>query len=283
MDGVDSRALGANLSMLQASFTSHNFTFHQYQNVFQFLANSVTELSATSVLSHEQILHAVLVNDPRQCEARGMSRGRRGRDGAARGAGSALGMQDAGPLRGRRPAAHQRAQRAPRQPGPHAHDELRPGAARVVHPRHPSGTDDQITLGFKGYGLKQMAAYGHKVPQGFVLSTELFGAMPAMSYPPLYDDTINRVRRPWRCSNGRPGCASVIARRTLLLSDPLGRGHLHARPHDDVRQCGPQRRARGGLRGQPGLRLGRLGQLPPLPAVVGHVGRHRTATSSTPS
>ena len=52
-----------------------------------------------------------------------------------------------------------------------------------------------MTLGFKGLGLKQMAAYGHRVPEGFVLSTELFGAVPAMSYPPLYDDTIQRVQR----------------------------------------------------------------------------------------
>ena len=28
---------GANLRLLESSFSSHNFTFHQYQNVFQFL------------------------------------------------------------------------------------------------------------------------------------------------------------------------------------------------------------------------------------------------------
>src|SRR5450830_1010470 len=71
--GVDSRALGANLALLDASFSSRNFTFGQYQNVFQFLVSSVTELSTTSILSHDQVLHAVLTNDPRQCEARGMS------------------------------------------------------------------------------------------------------------------------------------------------------------------------------------------------------------------
>ena len=67
---------------------------------------------------------------------------------------------------------------------------------RLVSPIHKPkpGTDDQMTLGFKGLGLKQMAAYGHRVPEGFMLTTELFGAMPAMSYRPLYDDTIQRVR-----------------------------------------------------------------------------------------
>ncbi len=51
-----------------------------------------------------------------------------------------------------------------------------------------------MTLGFKGLGLKQMASYKHRVPEGFILSTELFSAWPAMSYRPLYDDTLERVR-----------------------------------------------------------------------------------------
>ena len=72
-DGVDSRNLAANLRLLESSFSSHNFTFHQYQNVFQFIAGSVTELSRNSILSHDQVLHTVLEHDPRQCEARGMS------------------------------------------------------------------------------------------------------------------------------------------------------------------------------------------------------------------
>ena len=72
-DGVDSRNLGANLRLLESSFSSHNFTFHQYQNVFQFFMGSVTELSRTSILSHDQVLHTVLKHDPRQCVVRCMS------------------------------------------------------------------------------------------------------------------------------------------------------------------------------------------------------------------
>ena len=72
-DGVDSRNLAANLRLLESSFSSHNFTFHQYQNVFQFIVGSVTELSRTSILSHDQVLHTVLKHDPRQCEVRCMS------------------------------------------------------------------------------------------------------------------------------------------------------------------------------------------------------------------
>jgi pyruvate,orthophosphate dikinase len=75
-----------------------------------------------------------------------------------------------------------------------------------------------MTLGFKGLGLKQMASYGHNVPEGFVLSTELFGAMPAMSYQPLYDDTIARIRAALAQVERQTGLRLGDASRCLLLS-----------------------------------------------------------------
>ena len=63
-----------------------------------------------------------------------------------------------------------------------------------IHKAKPA-IDDQMSLGFKGLGLKQMAAYKHRVPQGFILTTELFSAMPAMAHRPLFSDTVERVRR----------------------------------------------------------------------------------------
>ena len=223
IDGVDSRALSAELSMLQASFSSHNFTFHQYQNVFQFLVNSVTELSTTSILSHDQVLHTMLVNDPRQCEARGMSIDAVAEMVLREVLVSALGMQ----------ALDRYAAAALRQISM-LNDRLDSQALtrmmnydpeRLVSPIHKpkAGTDDQMTLGFKGLGLKQMAAFGHRVPEGFVLSTELFNAMPAMSYRPLYDDTMQRVRRPLRPARAadRPASGRPAARTPPL--HPLGR------------------------------------------------------------
>ena len=73
VDGVDSRALDANLDMLEASFALPQLHLPPVPERVPVPVNSVTELSSTSVLSHEQVLHAVLVNDPRQCEARGLS------------------------------------------------------------------------------------------------------------------------------------------------------------------------------------------------------------------
>ncbi len=39
---------------------------------------------------------------------------------------------------------------------------------RLISPIHSAkpGTDDQMTLGFKGLGLKQMASYGHQGAAG---------------------------------------------------------------------------------------------------------------------
>ncbi len=218
VDGVDSRALGANLAMLEASFALRNFTFRQYQNVFQFLTHSVTELSSTSVLSHEQVLHAVLVNDPRQCEARDLSVDAVAELVLREVLVSGLGLQALD--RYVAAALRQVSMLNGRLDSRGLTRMMNYDPERLVSPihKHKPGTDDQTTLGFKGLGLKQMTAYGHKVPEGFVLSTELFGAMPAMSYPPLYDDTIHRLRDALAALERQIGLRLGDPRRLLLLS-----------------------------------------------------------------
>jgi len=91
---------------------------------------------------------------------------------------------------------------------------------RLVSPIHEArpGTDDQMTLGFKGLGLKQMALYGHKVPEGFILTTELFDARPALSHRPLYDDTIQRIRHALDHVERQTGRRLGDPARSLLLS-----------------------------------------------------------------
>jgi pyruvate,orthophosphate dikinase len=218
IDGVDSRALGANLSMLKVSFSSHNFTFHQYQNVFQFLVNSITELSTTSILSHDQVMHTMLVNDPRQCEARHMSVDAVAEMVLREVLVSALGMQSLD--RYAAAALRQIALLNGRLSSQALTRMMNYDLERLVSPIHrpKAGTDDQMTLGFKGLGLKQMASYGHKVPEGFILSTELFDAMPAMSYKPFYDDTIQRVRTAVGQLERQTGLRLGDALRPLLLS-----------------------------------------------------------------
>jgi pyruvate,orthophosphate dikinase len=193
-DGVDSRNLGANLRLLESSFSSHNFTFHQYQNVFQFFMGSVTQLSRTSILSHDQVLHTVLKHDPRQCVARCMSTDAVAEMVLREVLVSALGMQSLD--RYMSTVLRQISELTGKMSNHALTRMMNYDPERLVSPIHKRkpGTDDQMTLGFKGLGLKQMAAYKHQVPQGFVLSTELFSAMPAMAHRPLFDDTLDRVR-----------------------------------------------------------------------------------------
>ncbi len=194
-DGVDSRNLGANLRLLESSFSSHNFTFHQYQNVFQFFMGSVTQLSRTSILSHDQVLHTVLKHDPRQCVVRCLSADAVAEMVLREVLVSALGMQSLD--RYMSTLLRQISTLTDRLSNTALTRMMNYDPERLVSRIHKANplTDDQMTLGFKGLGLKQMAAYKQRVPQGFILTTELFSAMPAMAHRPLFDDTLERVRK----------------------------------------------------------------------------------------
>ena len=192
-DGVESRNLGANIRLLEASFSSQNFTFHQYQNVFQFIAASVAELSRNSILSHDQVLHTVLEHDRRQCDIRGMSIDAVAEMVLREVLVSALGMQTLD--RYVSAALRQMATLTGRLSNAALTRMMNYDPERLVshiYSDNPS-TDDQMTLGFKGLGLKQMASYQHQVPPGFILTTELFDATPAMAYRPLFDDAMQRL------------------------------------------------------------------------------------------
>ena len=219
VDGVDSRALTANLRMLEASFHSHNFTFHQYQNVFQFLVNSVTELSAQldtqprpgAAHASSRTTPASARRDacpstpsPRWCSARCWCRLSACRPSTATW----------------RPTLRQISMLNGRLSSQALTRMMNYDPERLVSPIHepkPS-TDDQMTLGFKGLGLKQMASYGHQVPEGFILTTELFSAMPAMSYRPFYDDTMQRIRKALDQLEKDTGLRLGDPTRSLLLS-----------------------------------------------------------------
>ncbi len=192
-DGVESRNLAANIRLLESSFKSQNFTFHQYHNVFQFIAASVAEMSRNSVLSHDQVLHTVLDHDRRQCELRNMSLDAVAEMVLREVLVSALGMQTLD--RYVSATLHQMATLTGRLGNSALTRMMNYDPERLVSHIYGAtvGTDDQMMLGFKGLGLKQMASYGHQVPPGFILTTELFSAMPAMSYRPLFDDALKRL------------------------------------------------------------------------------------------
>lgn len=194
VDGVDSQELNADLCLLESSLSSRSFTFHQYRNVFQFIVGGVTELARTSIITHDQVLRAVLENDPRQCEARSLSPDAAAEMVLREVLVTALGMQTLDRY------AAMALRRISTLAG-HLSDRgltrmMDYDPERLVSPIHRAKpeTDDQRTLGVKGLGLKQMASYGHRVPEGFILTTELFRVRPALAHPALRTDTVERIR-----------------------------------------------------------------------------------------
>jgi pyruvate,orthophosphate dikinase len=57
----------------------------------------------------------------------------------------------------------------------------------------PGDNDDQLSLGYKGYSLKHLHHLGLPVPDGFVISTELFNLRTALDYPDLRTDVRERL------------------------------------------------------------------------------------------
>ena len=210
-------------------------------------------------------------------------RGRRRRAGAARGA--RLRRRPAGPrpLHVGGPAPDLDAQRPPRQPRAHAHDELRPGAAGLAHPqaqarhRRPDDARVQGARPQADDGLRAPRARGLRA-QHRALRRHAGDVVPAAlrrHHPPRARGR-RRARAADRPAPRRPAQAAAALH-------PLRRGDLHAGPHDDVRQRRPQRRARRGVR-----RGGRRRRGPPGTATAASCSRGpcptaSTATSSTPS
>lgn len=218
VDGVHSQNLSGNLRLLEASAEHATFTFHQYQNVFQFMAAAISELSRLSVLSHDQALRTILACDPRQCGYRALAPDAVAEIVLREVLVSALGLQTfdrylAAGLRQVTALADRLAPDDLTRMMNYDPDRL----VSWIHEPEPD-TDDQITLGSKALGLKHLAEYGHRVPEGFILTTELYTALPAMSYRPLYDDTIARLREAVTRLEHATGLRLGDPERPLLLS-----------------------------------------------------------------
>lgn len=218
LDGVNPRSLSSNIRMLEATFAWHSITFNQYRNIFLFLAHSVTELSRASILSHDRILRTVLEHDPRQCDLRGLCIDAVSEMVLREVLVSALGLQTLDRY------VVDRYRLISELTG-----ELSPQALTRMMNYDPDclishlrefdpETDDQMTLGHKGMGLKHIASHGHNVPECFVITTELFAALPAMSYLPLYKDTLARIRRGLERLEERTGLQLGNPRRPLMLA-----------------------------------------------------------------
>ena len=193
VDGLYSQSFSANIGLLDACLARRSVTFHQFRDIFRFLSQSVSDLSRWSILTHDRAVRTILMTDLRHTQGTHLDPDSRAEVVLREVVVSALGLQTLDRYIGR----------TLRRVLDHAQELERteldrmmnfdPG--RLVSWIHEPGDeqDQPITLGYKALGLKQLAASGYRIPEGFVLTTELFGALPAMGCQPLRDDSIVRI------------------------------------------------------------------------------------------
>lgn len=211
IDGLRSQSLNSDLIMLRDGAAHAGFTFNQCRNVFQFLAADVTNLVRLTMQGYDDSLRRILANDSRQLDCR-----RQGLDAVTESflrdvLVTTLGLQSLD-----RYVANALSHLSALAEKVESRDLTRMMAYdpdRLVSwlDRPDPNVNDQMTLGYKALGLKKMTEYGYTVPEGFVLTTELFAVFPAMSHRPLYEHTLARIRH---------ALAQLEEKTGLQLGDP---------------------------------------------------------------
>ncbi|MBW1980415.1 MAG: hypothetical protein JRJ12_04285 [Deltaproteobacteria bacterium] len=80
-------------------------------------------------------------------------------------------------------------------------------------------TYDLIHLGSKGYNLVVLAEYGIPVPEGFIVTTEIYRCFEVLqAFPPAFQDFLQRVAEHISSLEAATGCCFGRAARPLLLS-----------------------------------------------------------------
>ena len=244
----------------------------------------MTELSTTSILSHDQVLHAVLVNDPRQCEARGMSVDAVAEMVLREVLVSALGMQTLDRYVG---AALRQISMLHGRLDSHALTRMMnydPERLVSPHPQAQAGHRRPADPGLQGSGAQADGRVrAPACPRGSSSRTELFGAMPAMSYRPLYDDTIQRIRRALGPLERQTGRRLGDTKRPLLLSIRSGAAISMPGLMTTFVNVGLNDELTEALVGRAPASTGRPGTATGASCSRGPCPSASTATSSTPS
>ena len=218
IDGIHSQNLQSDVRLLREGAGQRVFMYAQCRNVFQFLANGVSNLVRLTMQTYDQALETILSYDTRPCTQRGL-----GPDAVAEAVlreflVSTLGLQSldryvSSALRHLADLGEHLSERDLTRIMNYDPDRL---VAWLDVPE--PDVDNQMTLGYKGLGLKEMISFGYKVPEGFVLTTELFSVFPSMNHRPLYDHTIARIHQALDQLEERTGLRLGDPDRLLTLS-----------------------------------------------------------------
>lgn len=222
IDGMTSASLENNINLLAMGLQAQGFSVDQFVNVFQYIAGDVNEITNRYVLNvHSGNLEVILEGLPPAEE------GKSGLDGSnfslseriLRGLiTSCFGLQDLDDLVGKVIVAmtsmHQ-----------HLDDQMQTllmsyDPYRLLSLIHGDENpyDDPLHLGSKGYFLKRLGSFEMPVPEGFIVTTELFRCQRAMNYEPFRDDTRNRIEEYLKDLESVSGKRFGNVRKPLLLS-----------------------------------------------------------------
>lgn len=198
LDGMDSTSLENNRQVLAMGLQAQDFSVEQLVNVFQFIAADVQALTDRYVLNvHASTAETILAQRagvdrraPDASETAYSVSERLLRELIT----SCFGLQELDDFVGKilmaltsmRQELDDRVLQLLMSYDPY----------RLISPIRGTAQpyDNPLHLGSKGYFLKQLGAYGLPVPEGFILTTELFRCQMALSFGPMQDDTQSRIR-----------------------------------------------------------------------------------------
>jgi pyruvate,orthophosphate dikinase len=227
VDGCRGRGLESGIAMLDQALATEGIASDQIVNIFQFLSHSVEQLIRIRYLDvYEPALEHVL----RRRSAQGRLRPeadegeqetalrvseRLLRDLISRGFG--LQQVDALVARALRSLASAREALDPSQLDRIVAYDSKRACVRIQRRRSP--LDGVLHLGNKGYQIKRLAQLGLPVPDGFILTTEVFRNQAALrSWPPAQRQLADEVRRQLRRLERVAGARLGDPRRPLLLA-----------------------------------------------------------------
>ncbi|MBT4512042.1 MAG: pyruvate phosphate dikinase, partial [Chloroflexi bacterium] len=201
LDGISHSGFKSNLRMLESSFTSASCSLDQYVNIFEFLEQNVKEIIDEYFLKpYDQPLRVVV---PQLIEdARGFSEGQIRQELHKRSEefyrdilSSAFLIQTLDNFLSGIIAALRST--ADHFPGDLIHDIMTYDPSIIISSLSEStpSMDNQIFLGAKAFFLKQMNNSGLPVPEGFVLTTELFRHKEAIIKHPQINREIDKLIR----------------------------------------------------------------------------------------
>jgi pyruvate,orthophosphate dikinase len=199
LDGIQSQGFNSNLQMLRYSLTSRSFSLDQYINIFMFIAEDVKRtISKYFLQSFEQPLQIVIqrLYDPEgKLDDKALLQliNRKSEEFFREIIASAFLIQPLDNLITK--ILNSLRNMVDNLPERLINDVMSYNSNLIISPLYEETVemDNQVFLGSKGYFLKKLFLSGFPVPEGFVLTTEVFRRRFAISNHPHINQEIDKM------------------------------------------------------------------------------------------